>query len=575
MSTKNKKIQKPKATNTPSINLKNLWIPIVALSVIIFLCFSFTLKNQFTNWDDGFYVTNNEAVHKITPENIKIMFSKLVTDVYVPLTLLSFAIEYHFVKLQPFLYILDNILLHIAVSLMIFIFGLKIGLKERAAFLGALLFGIHPMHVESVAWITERKDVLYSFFYMLAILVYWKYLEKQKLSLFVWTVVLGILSMLSKPMALSLPFVLLVCDWMFGRKIDQKALIEKGVHLIYVVPLAYLTFQAHNARAPLKDFVEGSMLWLWSFTFYLKKFFFPIDLVPIYNVPTPIGFQHIDYNIAFIIFFVFIYIMIRHGQNRFVRFAFFYYFASIFFIIRMKVEVHVSTVADRFMYLPSLGFCLLIGYFIDDRLAHFLKKERWKYATTAALTVLLFCVLAFRTAHQTMIWKDNESIWNLVIKTAPNSTAFNNRGQTYLDRKQYDLAIKDFDSAVKFLPRHYQAHYNKGLAMQEQGKYPEAIESYDNALKYKPDYYQALHNKSFVYLKMKKYDLAIESCSKGLALNPKSSGMYANCAKSKMFLGQYDTAMKDALKAKELGYSSADAIIHDINKFSSKAPKTK
>ena len=129
------------------LNLKLLWMPIFALCILIFFSYSSSLDNQFTNWDDGFYVTGNKSVQKITPENIKIMFSKLVTDVYVPLTLLSFAIEYHFVQLKPFIYILDNILLHIAVTLMIFIFGLKIGLKERAAFLGALLFGIHPMHV--------------------------------------------------------------------------------------------------------------------------------------------------------------------------------------------------------------------------------------------------------------------------------------------------------------------------------------------------------------------------------------------------------------------------------------------
>lgn len=567
MGNKDKKNQKLKEPLKQAISLKSLLLPISALVIVILLAFKPSLQNQFTNWDDGYYVTNNTAVHKY---DIKGMFSQLVTDVYVPLTLMSFGVEYHFFKLNPFFYILDNILLHIAVTLMIFIFALKIGLKERSAFLGALLFGIHPMHVESVAWITERKDVLYSFFYMLAILQYWHYLESKKTWSFGLTFIWGILSMLAKPMALSLPFVLLVCDWLYQRKIDRHVLLEKALHLIYIVPLAFLTFKAHYARAPLKDFVEGSMLWLWSFTFYLRKFFFPLELVPIYNVPKPIGFSHIDYNIAFIVFCVFMFLMIRHRQNRWLRFAFFYYLASIFFIIRMKVEVHVSTVADRFMYLPSLGFCLLIGYFIDEKLSVYKEKSRWKYITTVILTIGLFCFLAIKTSHQTQIWKNNEVLWNLIIKTAPNSTSYNNRGQYYLDTKRYDLAIKDFNSAIQALPSHFQAHYNKGLVYQEQKMYDKAIECYNTSLKYNPKYYQAYHNKSYVYLQTKKYDLAIESCKKGLEINPESTGMNSNCAKAHMKLNLFPEAYQYAQKAKSLGYEYADELLKEIKKAEDK-----
>lgn len=570
MTAKDKKLKTSKEPHQKPFNLKRLLFAVLALSTIIFFSYSSALNNQFTNWDDGYYITNNKAVQEITPGNIKIMFSKLVTDVYVPLTLLSFAIEYHFVQLKPFIYILDNIILHIAVTLLIFIFGLKIGLKERAAFLGALIFGIHPMHVESVAWITERKDVLYAFFYMLAILIYWKYLENKKLSLFAWTIVLGILSMLSKPMALSLPFVLLVCDWLYGRKFNKQLFIEKGIHLLYVVPIAYLTFRAHHARAPLRDFVEGSMLWVWSFTFYLKKFFFPVVLEPIYNVPKPVGFGHIDYNIAVIILGIFLYIMIRHHQNRLVRFAFLYYFASIFFILRMKVEIHVSSVADRFMYLPSLGFCLFIGHFIDDKLSNYFKRTQWKYITTAIITLIFFSFLAVKTYKQCDVWKDSETIWNIVIKTSPNSTAYNNRGQMYLDSKRYDLAIKDFDSAINALPSHFQALYNKGLAYQNQKNYEKAIECYDKALKYNPEYFQAYHNKSFVYIQLKQYPLAIESCTKGLEINPKSEGMNTNCAKAYLALNKFSEAYQYAQRAKELNSKNADGLIEDIKKAEAK-----
>lgn len=556
-----KQSKKAKPSASSAIDWKKSILPILLLAITIFIVFSPALHNQFTNWDDGFYVTSNTDVQKF---NIKGMFTKLVTDVYVPLTLLSFAIEYHFVKLNAFVYILNNILLHIAVTLMIFIFARKLGLKERAAFLAALLFGIHPMHVESVAWITERKDVLYASFYMLAVLTYWRYLENQKLGTYVWTVIWGVLSMLAKPMALSLPFVLLVCDWAYGRKFNRSVLLEKWIHFLYMGLLALPTFMAHNARAPMKDFMEGAILWMWSFTFYLKKFFFPFPLLPIYNVPQPIAFGLLEYDIAIIVLIVFIYLMIRNRQNKWVRFAFLFYFASIFFILRMKVEIHVSSVADRFMYLPSVGFCFLVGYFLDEKLNYFKDKVRWKYAAIVGAVILLYCVAAVRTQIQTRIWKDNESLWSLVIKTAPNSTAYNNRGQMYLDRKDYDLAIKDFDAAVSLLRSHYQAYYNKGLAYQELGKYDEALKNYEKAIKYRPNYPPAYHNKSFVYLKLKQYDKAIEAATKGLELKPDVVGMYANRAKAYAYLGKFDEAIRDAQKAKELGHKNSEKLFKEI-----------
>ncbi|HBR14734.1 MAG TPA: hypothetical protein DD723_04205 [Candidatus Omnitrophica bacterium] len=565
MSSKKDRQENEKKPAAKNVNHgRQSFIAVLALAVVVFITFSSALHNQFTNWDDDYYVTDNDWIKAINFENIKAMFTHLVTDVYVPLTLISFAIEHHFFGLHPFPYILDNILLHIAITAMIFIFAQRIGLTRRAAFLGALVFGIHPMHVESVTWITERKDTLYSFFFMLAVLQYWRYLETKRPGSYLWTIPWGVLSMLAKPMALSLPFIFLVCDWTYGRKITKPVLLEKFITLFYVAPLAFVTLWAHHAKAPLLGFMEGVILWIWSFTFYLKKFFFPFTLFPIYNVPRPIAFGQWEYDTAIIVLIVFTYLMIRNRQNKWVRFAFLYYLASIFLILRMKVEIHASTVADRFMYLPSVGFCLLIGYFLDERLNHFRKKILWKYAVMVSATIILFCFFALKTHTQSKIWKDSLTLWDFVVKTVPTSTAHNNRGQIYLETNQYDLALKDFNTAIEFLPEHHHAYYNKGLIYQNQEKYEMALEAYDTALKNKPDYSKAYHNKSYVCLKLKKYDLAIESATKGLALKPSSASMYANRAIGYLKLGRYDEALRDAQKSKELNYEAADNIIKEI-----------
>ena len=156
---------------------KETFILLFFLSAVVFVAFSPALKNQFTNWDDDKYVTENKAIQNLSLGNLRTIFTSVYTKTYCPLTILSFALEYHFFQLNALYYILDNIFIHIAVVMLIFIFGLQLGLNRTAAFVGALLFGLHPMRVESIAWVTERKDVLYSFFYMISVCGYMKYLK--------------------------------------------------------------------------------------------------------------------------------------------------------------------------------------------------------------------------------------------------------------------------------------------------------------------------------------------------------------------------------------------------------------
>ena len=261
---------------------QKMYLGIVLLAT--FVCMSPSLKNEFVSNDDNLHVYDNPAIRALDANHLEQIFTRLFNPTYVPLTALSFAVEYHFVKYHPFLYHLDNLLLHLAVTALVFYFALQIGLPSGAALVGALLFGIHPMRVESVAWVTERKDVLYSFFYMLAICCYWEYLKKKSVRLYVATIVFGLLSILSKSMALSLPLVMLLCDWMQKRKFDKWMILDKIPHFVYIIPLAMVTYLA-NARNPIQHGAEAFLLWIWCFVFYFYKFLFPTDLVIFYRFP--------------------------------------------------------------------------------------------------------------------------------------------------------------------------------------------------------------------------------------------------------------------------------------------------
>jgi hypothetical protein len=202
---------------TRNLSLQKILI-VVFLAVATFLVFSPVLKAGFLNWDDTTHLTGNDTIRSLNWNNVKKIFSTTVNDTYIPLSLLSYALEFRFFAYNPLVYHLDNLLLHIALVILVFYFAMQMGLNLRAAFIAALLFAVHPMRVESVAWITERKDMLYGIFYVLALMAYWQYLKNKKLSYYIWALVCCLFSIAAKPMAFSLPFALFLFDWFVKRQ---------------------------------------------------------------------------------------------------------------------------------------------------------------------------------------------------------------------------------------------------------------------------------------------------------------------------------------------------------------------
>lgn len=226
----------------------NHGIVLVLVLAITFCVFSYTLHNGLLNWDDGAHLWGNPLVRSLSLENIVRIFTTDTARNYIPLTIFSFAVEYHWFGLNPLVYHLTNLVLHLAVTGLLFLLALRMGLSATGAGLAALLFGIHPLHVESVAWVTERKDVLYAFFYMLAIIFWWSYITDGRRMSYVYSVLFGALSVLAKPMALSLPLVLCLFDWLRQRPLRQTVM-EKIPHVLCIVPVVGITF-VMNIRFP-------------------------------------------------------------------------------------------------------------------------------------------------------------------------------------------------------------------------------------------------------------------------------------------------------------------------------------
>ena len=218
----------------PIRKMKNHKIILSLCLILAILAISLfpSLKNDFINWDNQQYTTKNKTITELSWRNIETIFDRTYMGHYHPLTLLSYSLEYRFFKLNPFAYHLTNLILHLLNGLLVFWLILMLKGGVLTSLVVSLLFGIHPLHVESVAWIFERKDLLYSFFFLGSLIVYLAYLKTRGVRYYALSLFLFLLSLFLKSMAVTLPFVLVLCDTLLHRKIDRKCLIEKIPFLV-------------------------------------------------------------------------------------------------------------------------------------------------------------------------------------------------------------------------------------------------------------------------------------------------------------------------------------------------------
>ena len=235
---KERKTQSPKTTaktshtnpdnqTLVSSNKIDLWCLFAIIGITLVVFFPALFNGFVLNWDDAGYIIEYKPIQSLTWQNIKIIFTSYHQGNYHPLTILSYAFEQAIVGTKPFLYHLDNIILHLLNVALVFIFTRKLTNKLEIACITALLFGIHPLRVESVAWVSERKDVLYTFFFMLAGIKYIDYFQKaeSKIKNLILSILFIILSLLSKPAAVCLPGVVILIDWFCGRKFTTKLIL--------------------------------------------------------------------------------------------------------------------------------------------------------------------------------------------------------------------------------------------------------------------------------------------------------------------------------------------------------------
>lgn len=409
---------------------------LTAICVITFLCFRNTLNNQFTNWDDDYYVTNDPYIKAFTPENLKVLFTQDITkNNYHPLCMLSLAVNYHFAELSPMTYYLTNILIHIANIILVFFLFIELCRRLMMgndaglfiASLGALWFGIHPMHVESVAWIAERKDVLYTFFYIIGLLCYLKYTETEKKKWYWLSFAVFVASGLSKPMAVVFPMSLLCMDILLQRPGGKKLVTEKMIFFLFSLICGGMAFYTQSRTGAVASFgtltiAERVMYASYGFIMYISKLFNPSYLSTFYPYP----FRYIDgslHSIFYLAPFLAIGIIalptwyLYKKKSPYFRI---YAFGMGFFVFNVAlvlqfISVGAAIMSDRYSYVAYIGLLFMLAYFIHELMV---KKPGLKAALWAVL-IIFSGWLTYLCYERTFVWHDSETLLTDAIEKYP------------------------------------------------------------------------------------------------------------------------------------------------------------
>jgi len=531
----------------------NWLIPVLTITAVSFLPM---LSNGITNWDDEFYITDNPL---LKGPDWGAMFTQAAASNYHPLTMVSLGINYMISGVDPFSYHLVNWLLHIANTALVFLFVYRIsGKKSFVAAFTAIIFGVHPMHVESVAWLSERKDVLYTFYFLLSLLQYWKFLETGKRPSYILCLVFFILSLLSKPAAIILPIVLLLLDYWKGKPSNWKLLVDKIPFFILSLVFGYITVKVQSA-----DAIAGFDIWpLWTRFFfacytimiYAVRFIFPYPLSAFHPYPSLDSLGLSIYLSPIFIISIAALLWLKRKDKLFV-FSILFFIVNLLLVIQI-VSIGLTIVSERYTYVPYLGLAFLTGMLLNN----YLNTSRASFIKAIPFIIgIIFGVISFQ---RTKVWKDSDTLWSDVIKHYPDAATPRANHGSYLKalalkpeniskkNELLQLALADFDEAIKLKPTHINAIENRQNVYLLLNRDTLAIADADMLLRLQPQNSRAYYTKGVVYMRLNKTDSALAAFDKSLSIDPNAHNVL-NYRGSLLFnnLQRYNEAIIDFSKA--------------------------
>ncbi|MBF0518148.1 MAG: tetratricopeptide repeat protein [Nitrospirae bacterium] len=468
---------------------------IIVLTVFVFI----EVRGfDFVNLDDTKYIFENQRViHGLTLDNVLWAFKTTYSFYWQPLTWLTHMLDIEMYGLNAGGHHITNLIIHILNSILLFYAFYLINTDMLRSGALAALFALHPMHVESVAWIAERKDVLTAFFYIAAVALYFSYAKKPSLKKYIYVTIAFILSIMSKPMAVTLPVSLLLLDvWPCGRfkfegvittflKVNKSLFYEKIPFFAISMITAIVTFFAQKEvgavatleNLPISLRLENALV---SYVKYVYKIFYPVDLACLYPLPRTIPLlQPVLALLALVVVSAIAVLTIKKAPYIFT--GWFWFVITMLPVIGL-IQVGNQSMADRFTYIPYIGLFAIVVTSIPE------PKTNAKKALTSVLAfiVLLFCVVLSKT--QVYYWQNSVTLFKHTLAvTKDNVVILNNLGASLISMGKSDEAVGYFKQAVEINPIYVEANVNYANALVRLRQADKSILYYNIALKLKPN----------------------------------------------------------------------------------------
>jgi tetratricopeptide (TPR) repeat protein len=538
------------------------WKYYIVLAVILLLSFFIyirSLKNGFV-WDDTIYIINNNLIKDFSWKGIKAIFNNFSSDNYAPLTDLINAVQYKISGLNPSAFHLGSLVFHLVNVALVFWFIRLLCNRWEVAAIAALFFGIHPMQVESVAWVSAGSTLYCAVFFLVSLIAYLYYLRSSLKRYLFFSLLFFILSVLSKPVAVILPVVLLLIDYIKDRKITLKILLEKSPFLILSLVAGILSLLLKNqagavANSDMLSFHQRIIFAAYGFINYLLKLIFPLHLSAFYPYPVSnIPIQYYAYVVSAIGIVAYAIYSVRFSKKIFFGIGF---FAVTVFLMLQLVPVGSAVMADRYSYLPFIGFFYLAGEGLTTLWGKKLKLG-------AILILCVFTVLfSVKTCNRCSIWQNDMTLWSDVISQYKIiAVAYNNRGNYLKNEKRNTEALKDFNKAIELTPDFAVTYVNRGNLYLNEKRTAEALKDYNKAIELKPELAGTYINRGNLYLNEKRNAEALKDYNKAIELKSDIADAYNN--RGNLFVSEKrnNEAFKDFNRSIELNPDYAEAYFN-------------
>lgn len=555
------------------------WLLMLGIVILSYLTYApgFSDEKEFTNWDDPGYVVNQPLIKTQDADSSALLW-KPSTEVmlnYHPITMWTLAKNYDSAELDIQAYFKTNLFLHCLNALLVFIllFSLANG-SLFISFFGALLFAIHPMHVESVAWISERKDVLYTFFFLLALLSYMRYIRLGNYSWFILCLLFFVGSCFSKAMAVPMPFVLILLDLLKGRTFTWKTIVEKIPFLVIAIwfGLNALEIQSKGAITDFDFFTTWQRIMFASYGFcmYWIKFFVPYGLSAFYPYPNldkldelPVYFQIAPFALVLFALGLLFWTWKKNKESFKVTLFSLGFFTLMVALVLQFISVGAAITADRYTYIPYIGSAFLVLYFIDK----WSLKNRYPYVISGVL--LVYSILLMNQAYErTKVWTNSATLWTDVIEKYPfkltengekvqvlqtgAEVAYKNRGNYYREHGDSVAAMRDYSVLVKARVKDPLIYSNVGNMYALMNQYDSSLFMYNLALERNPNSFDVHLNRGITFVKMSNFKQATSDFITALKMKPNDLNALVNLCAATLNGKMYEDCIKYSEQLKKI-----------------------